>query len=85
MGETVPSGAGPPHFRGFTITDTSHLVLLLWTSDQSGAETCIWQYTTLTRDRYPFRPGRIWTHNPSKRAVADPHLRLRGHWDRQEI
>jgi hypothetical protein len=28
--------------------------------------------------------GKIWTHNPSKRAVADPRLRPRGHWDRHK-
>jgi len=28
-------------------------------------------------------PGGIRTRNPSKRAAADPRLRLRGHWDRQ--
>jgi hypothetical protein len=27
--------------------------------------------------------GGIRTHNPSKRAAADPRLRTRGHWDRQ--
>jgi hypothetical protein len=26
--------------------------------------------------------GGIRTHNPSKRAAADPRLRPRGHWDR---
>jgi hypothetical protein len=26
----------------------------------------------------------IRTHNPSKRAAADPHLRPRGHWDRHD-
>jgi len=26
--------------------------------------------------------GGIRTHSPSKRAVADPRLRARGHWDR---
>ena len=26
--------------------------------------------------------GKIRTHNPSKRAAADPRLRPRGHWDR---
>ena len=30
-------------------------------------------------------PGRIRTHNPSKRTAADPRLRPRGHWDRQGI
>jgi hypothetical protein len=28
-------------------------------------------------------PGGIQTHDPSKRAAANPHLRPRGHWDRQ--
>jgi hypothetical protein len=28
-------------------------------------------------------PGGIRTHNPSKRAAADPRLRPHGHWDRQ--
>ena len=27
-------------------------------------------------------PGGIRTHDPSKRAAADPRLRPRGHWDR---
>ena len=30
-------------------------------------------------------PGGIRTHNPSKRAAADPRLRPRGHWDRQNV
>jgi len=25
--------------------------------------------------------GEIGTHNPFKRAAADPHIRQRGHWD----
>jgi hypothetical protein len=29
-------------------------------------------------------PGGIRTHNPSKRAAADPRFRPRGHWDRQK-
>jgi hypothetical protein len=35
----------------------------------------------LTRDIHA--PGGIRSHNPSKRAAADPHLRPCGHWDRQ--
>jgi hypothetical protein len=82
-GATPPSGPGPPRYRGFTITlrHTPHSVGLLWTSDQPDAETSTWQHTTLTRDRHPCSPG-IRTHNTSKRAAADPHLRPRGHWDR---
>ena len=38
-------------------------------------------HTTLTRDKV-HAPGGIRTRNPSTRAVADPCLRPRGHWDR---
>jgi len=30
-------------------------------------------------------PGGIRTHNPSKRAAADPRDRPRGRWDRQLV
>jgi hypothetical protein len=30
-------------------------------------------------------PGGTGTHNPSKRAAADPRLRPRGHWDRRGL
>jgi hypothetical protein len=30
-------------------------------------------------------PGGIRTHNPCKRAAADPRLRPRGHWDRPHV
>jgi hypothetical protein len=33
------------------------------------------------KDRDFRAPGGIETHNPSKRVIADPLLRLRGHWD----
>jgi hypothetical protein len=36
---TVPSGPGPPHCGGFTITETPHSVGLLCTSDQPVAGT----------------------------------------------
>jgi len=39
-----------------------------------------WQLTTLTRDRYP-SPGRIWTHNFSRRVATDLSLRQCSHWD----
>jgi len=30
-------------------------------------------------------PGWIRTRNPSKRAAADPRLKLRDHWDWQQL
>jgi hypothetical protein len=47
-GATTPSRPGPPHCQGFMITDTAHLVGLLWISDQPVAETSTGQLTTLT-------------------------------------
>ena len=54
----------------------------LWTSNQLVAETSTWQHTTLTTDKI-HAPGWIRTHDLSRRAAADLHLRPRGHWDRQ--
>jgi len=39
--------------------DTPQSVRLLWTSDQSKAETSTWQHTTVTRDKLPC-PRRDW-------------------------
>ena len=61
--------------------DTPQSVKLLWTSNQSDAETSTWQHTTLTTDRRPWPRG-IRTHNFSRRAATDLRLRPRGHWDR---
>jgi hypothetical protein len=80
LGATAPSGPGPPHYRGFTITQrhTPHSVGLLWTSDQPVAETSTWKHSQKTDIH---GPGGIRTRNRSKRAAADPRLRPRGHWD----
>jgi len=62
-------------------SDTPHSVRLLWTSDQPDAETSTWQHTTVTTDRHQC-PGGIQTHNPRKRAAADPRLRSLGRRNR---
>ena len=62
-------------------SDAPHSVRLLCTSDRPDAETSTWQRTTFTRDI--FVPDGIRTNNPSKRAVANPRIRPRGHWDRR--
>jgi len=56
------AGLWPPRIRGFLIThnDAPQSVGLLWTSDQSVAETSAWQHTTLTTDKHPC-PG--WDSN----------------------
>jgi hypothetical protein len=61
-------------------SDTPHSVGLFWTSDQPDAETSTWQHSQET-DIHAARG--IQTHNPSKRAAADPRLRPRArHCDR---
>jgi len=78
MAEQLPSGQGPPHYRGFTITkNTPHSVGLLWTSDQPDADTT---HTQHSHDVHV--PGGIRTHYSSTRAAADARLRPRGHWHR---
>ena len=81
-----PSGGlEPPRVWGFLIThnDAPQSVGLLWTSDQSVAETSTWQHTTLTTDKHPC-PSGIRTHDLSRRAAIDLRLRPRGHWDRHQ-
>ena len=82
LAQQPPSGPRPSHSRGFYIThnDAPQSVGLLSTSDQPVAHTSTWQHTTLTTDIHA--PGGIRTHNPSRRAAADPRLRPRGYWNR---
>jgi len=47
-GAATSTGPGPPHYRGFTMTDTTLWVGLLWTSDQPNAETFASQQTIFT-------------------------------------
>jgi hypothetical protein len=70
-----------PHSRGFcnTHSDAPQSVGRLWTNSQLVAETSTWQHTTLTTDRHPY-PSGIWTHDLSRRAAIDLHLRPCGHW-----
>jgi hypothetical protein len=62
--------------------DAPQSVGLLWTSDQSVAETSTPQHSQQTNTH---APRGIRTHNLSRRAAEDLRLRLRGHWDRQLI
>jgi len=80
---TALSGLGSPHYRGITVTlrhtstrwDSSGQVFSpmqrpLPDSRQHSQQTDI------------HAPGGIRTKNPSKPAIADSRLKLRGHWDR---
>ena len=69
-------------YHGFAITlrhTKPYSVGLFWTSDQLVAETSTRQHTTLNTDIHA--TGGIRTHNPSKRAAADPRLKTPGHSD----
>jgi len=72
-----PYGISPTH-----PFDTPLSVGLLWTSDQSDAETSTWQHTTLTKHLIHV-PGWALTRNRSKGAAADSRLRPRGHCDQR--
>ena len=48
-------------------------------SDRPDADISSWQHS---QETYIHAAGGIRTHNPSKRAAADPRHRPRGHWDR---
>jgi hypothetical protein len=62
-------------------SDTPLSIGLLWTSDRLVAETSNWQntHTPLPGDRRPC-PQQNSNPNPSKRAAAEPCLRLCGYW-----
>ena len=83
LGAAAPSGPGPPHSRGFYIThnDAPQSVGLLWTSDQLVVETSLYLTTHNTQQTNIHAPGGVRTHDLSRRAAADLHLRPRGHWD----
>jgi hypothetical protein len=65
-------------------SDTPHSVGLLWLSDQPNAEIFTWQHTTLKETNIHVNGG-IWTRNPSKREVAEPRPKPRGHRHRSAI
>ena len=69
--ESPPSGPVLPHSRGFSVThnDAPQSVGLLWTSDQLVAETSTWQRSQQANIH---APGRIRTHNLSRRMILDP-------------
>jgi hypothetical protein len=64
-------------------SDTPYTVGLLWTIDQPDAET-VPDNTQHSQETDIHAFGGIRTHNPSKRAAADPCLRPRGDWDKTE-
>jgi hypothetical protein len=81
---TAPSGPGPAHCRGFTIT-LRHTTFGKTPLDEWPARRRdLYMTTPNTHKRRTYMPPAvIRTLNPNKRAVACPHLGQRGHWNRQ--
>jgi hypothetical protein len=80
-GATAPSGPGPPHCRGFTIT-----LIYPTRQDSSGrvispTQRPLPDITQQSLETDIHALSGIRTRNPSKRAAAEPNLRLRGHRD----
>jgi hypothetical protein len=80
-GATAPSGAWPPHYRGFVIT-IRHAILGSTPLDEwSARRTDLYLTTHKNHKRQTsIPPSGIRTHNPSNRAAVDPRLRLWDHW-----
>jgi hypothetical protein len=75
-GATARSGTGAPHYRAFTntLSWTHHIRL-----DSSGRVTSPTQRSLHNKTKHSpvkdvHNPGRIQTHNPNRRATADPRL-----------
>ena len=76
-----------PRVRGFMITlnDAPQSVGILWTNDQSVAETSTWQKHNSHNRQTSMPPGGIRTHDRSRRAAVDLRIRPRGHWARLNL
>jgi hypothetical protein len=84
-GSKAPWGPKPPHYRDFTIT-LRHITLGRTPLDEwSARRTDLYLTKHNTHKRDIHVTGGIRTHDPSKRAAADPRLRPRGHWERPSL
>jgi len=63
-------------------SDTPQSIRLIWTSDQPDTHNSTWQHS---QEKHIHDASGIRTRNPSKRAAADPCLRLRGCWNRRYV
>jgi hypothetical protein len=83
----IPKGPGPPYFLGFTITHTqTHTHTTRGRTplnELSVHRRDLYLNTQHSQDTSIHVSGGIRTHNPSKRAVADPRLRHSGRRNRR--
>ena len=81
-GSTTPRRLRPPFYRDFTII-FRHTTLDRPPLDEwSARRTDLYLTAHNTQNRHPYL-RRFWACNSSVRADADPRLRPRGNWDRQ--
>ena len=81
-GSTAPCGPGPPHSWSFMIT-LLHTILGKTHLDKWSAQhlNLLPDNTQHSHKTDIHATSGIRTCNPSKREVADPCLRMQGHWD----
>jgi hypothetical protein len=78
-------GLGLLIFRGFAITHFRHTTPGKTPLDEWPVRRRhLPDNTQHSQETDIHAPGGIRTHNPNKRAAADPRLRRRGYWDRLE-
>ena len=83
---TALSGPGLPQYRGFTITIKQTILGRIPLVERSAQRINLYLTHTQHSQETDFHSScKIRTHNPSKRAAADPRLRLGGHWERRLI
>jgi len=82
-GATALSVPGHPHCRRFTITQRQTPLGKTPLYEGSARRRGLNLTTQNTHKRQTFPLGGMQTHNPRKRAAADPRLRPRSHWDWQ--
>ena len=70
----VDKGLSLWRLHGYTQTPFS--LGNLWTSDQPDS-------TQHSKETDIYALGGIWKSNPNKQATAEPHLKQRGHWEKQ--
>ena len=80
QGAAAPSGSGPPVYGSFTITLRHTKVGRTPLDEWSARRRDLYVVTNITHKSQTSKtPSEIWTHNPNKRAAADPRPRQHGH------
>jgi len=71
--------------RSRSHSDTPHSVGLPWRCNHPDAWACTWQHTILTRDGHPCPKRESNPQSQPSERPQSPHLKSRGHWDRQQV